>query len=86
MTLSNALVNHNANGPLNIELVGATFKVKPRIKGDADGDGNITTLDAFQVLKMAASNQEADLSLDIDNDGKITVEDARAVLNMARPS
>ena len=51
-----------------------------------DGDGKITTLDAFQVLKMATNNNEADLSLDVDNDGKITVKDAKVILNMARPS
>ncbi|GIT42397.1 MAG: hypothetical protein Ct9H300mP11_03330 [Chloroflexota bacterium] len=50
--------------------VGADFKVGPRIRGDADGDGKITTLDAFQVLKMATNNNEADLSLDVKNDGK----------------
>ena len=86
MTLSKASVNHDTKGPLNIGTVGADFKVGPRIRGDADGDGKITTLDAFQVLKMATNNNEADLSLDVDNDGKITVKDAKVILNMARPS
>ena len=85
MTLSKASGNHDTKGPLNIGTVGADFKVGPRIRGDADGDGKITTLDAFQVLKMATNN-EADLSLDVDNDGKITVKDAKVILNMARPS
>ena len=86
MTLSKASGNHDTKGPLNIGTVGADFKVGPRIRGDADGDGKITTLDAFQVLKMATNNNEADLSLDVDNDGKITVKDAKVILNMARPS
>ncbi len=86
ITLSDALVNHNASGPLNMELVGADFKVGPRILGDADGDSNITALDALQVLKMAASLQKVDLSLDVNNDGRITIDDARIILNMARPS
>ena len=86
MTLSKASGNHDTKGPLNIGTVGADFKVGPRIRGDADGDGKITTLDAFQVLKMATNNNEADLSLDVDDDGKITVKDAKVILNMARPS
>ena len=86
ITLSDALVNHNATGPLNMELVGADFKVGPRIIGDADGDSNVTALDALQVLKMAANLQKVDLSLDVNNDGKITIDDARIILNMARPS
>ena len=61
------------------------FEVGPRVRGDADVDGNITTLDAFNVLEMATNNK-ADLSLDVDNDGKITVKDAKVILNMARPS
>jgi hypothetical protein len=86
ITLSDALVNHNASGPLNMELVGADFKVGPRILGDADGDSNITALDAFQVLRMAANLQKVDISLDVNNDGRITIDDARIILNMARPS
>tara|TARA_B110000014_G_C20078898_1_gene563479 strand:- start:118 stop:1362 length:1245 start_codon:yes stop_codon:yes gene_type:complete len=86
ITLSDALVNHNAIEPLKIELVGADFKVGPRIMGDVDGDSNITALDALQVLRMAANLQEVDLSLDVNNDGKVTIADARIILNMARPS
>ena len=86
ITLSDALVNHNATGPLNMELVGADFKVGPRIMGDADGDSVITALDALQVLRMAANLQKIDLALDVNNDGRITIDDARIILNMARPS
>ena len=86
ITLSDALVSHNASGPLHIELVGADFKVGSRIMGDADGDSNITALDALLVHKMAANLQELDLSLDVNNDGKVTIDDARIILKMARPS
>ena len=54
--------------------------------GDADGDSNITALDALLVHKMAANLQELDLSLDVNNDGKVTIDDARIILKMARPS
>ncbi len=86
LTLSDALVNHNSETPLTMELVGADFKVGPRIRGDADGDSRVTTLDALQVLRMASDLQKIDLALDVNNDGKITIDDARIILNMARPS
>ena len=86
LTLSDALVNHNSGTPLTMELVGADFKVGPRIRGDADGDSRVTTLDALQVLRMASDLQKIDLALDVNNDGKITIDDARIILNMARPS
>jgi hypothetical protein len=54
--------------------------------GDADGDSQITALDALQVLRMASNLQKVDLTLDVNNDGKITIDDARIILNMARPS
>ena len=86
ITLSDALVNHNSSTPLTMELVGADFKVGPRIRGDADGDSRVTALDALQVLRMASNLQKVDLALDVNNDGKITIDDARIILNMARPS
>ena len=86
ITLSNALVSHNAQGPLSMELVGADFKVGPRVRGDADGDSVITALDALQALRMASDLIKIDLALDVNNDGKITIDDARIILNMARPS
>ena len=86
ITLSDALVNHNASGPLTMQLVGADFKVGTRMRGDADGDSRITALDALQVLRMASNLQKVDLALDMNNDGKITIDDARIILNMARPS
>ena len=86
ITLSDALVNHRAEGPLTVELVGADFKVGSKIMGDADGDNLITAMDALLALKMASSSSRPDLSLDVNNDGKITIDDARIILNMARPS
>lgn len=86
ITLSDALVNHNASGPLSMQLVGADFKVGPRLVGDANGDSRITALDALQVLRMASNLQKADMALDVNDDGKLTIDDARIILNMARPS
>lgn len=86
ITLSDALVNHRADGPIAVELVGADFKVGAKLLGDADGDSRVTALDALLALRMASNLQKIDLSLDVNNDGKITIDDARIILNMARPS
>ena len=86
LTLSDALVNHNTGDPLTVELVGADFRVGPKAPGDADGDGQITAMDALLALKMASNLLPPDLTLDINKDGRITIDDARSILNMARPS
>ena len=86
LTLSDALVSHSADGPITVELVGADFKVGPKIPGDGDGDSLITAFDALLALKMASNLLPPDLSLDVDGDGKITIDDARTILSMARPS
>ena len=86
LTLSDALVNHSAEGPLTVELVGADFRVGAKVQGDGNGDGLVTAFDALLALKMASNLLAADLALDINNDGKITIDDARTILNMARPS
>ena len=85
LTLSDALVNHSTDGPLTVELVGADFKVGPKILGDGDGDGLVTAFDALLALKMASNLLAPDLSLDVTGDGKITIDDARIILNLARP-
>ena len=84
--MSDALVNHQSEEPLTMQLVGADFRVGSKISGDADGDSRVTAIDALMALKIA-SNQSSrtDLSLDVNNDGKISIEDAQIILNMARP-
>ena len=86
ITLSDALVNHQSEEPLTMQLVGADFRVGSKISGDADGDSRVTAIDALMALKIASSqSSRTDLSLDVNNDGKISVEDAQIILNMARP-
>ena len=86
LTLSDALVNHSADGPLTMELVGADFKVGQKVRGDGDGDSLVTAFDALMALKMASNLLAPDLSLDVNGDGKITIDDARIILSLARPS
>lgn len=57
------------------------------MKGDMDGDGQITVADALCALRIAAklaSATSSDLAAgDIDKDGQITVADALAILRVA---
>ena len=57
------------------------------MRGDLDGDGEITVADALRALRIAARLVEAterDLRLgDVDNDGEITVADALRILRVA---
>ncbi len=57
------------------------------IKGDTDGDGEITVADALSALRVAAKLAEPTPELiaccDTDGDGEITVADALAILRVA---
>jgi len=57
------------------------------MRGDFDGDGEITVADALAALRIAArmaeSSDEAIAIGDIDGDGEITVADALAILRVA---
>ena len=57
------------------------------MKGDLDGDGEITVADALAALRIAAQLvEETEESLaigDVDGDGKITVSDALRILRVA---
>jgi hypothetical protein len=55
-------------------------------KGDGNGDGSITSEDAYLALQMALGKIPQDLILDMDNDGKVTANDARILLQMAQGS
>ena len=57
------------------------------LKGDADGDGEITVADALRALRVAARLVEPTdalvASCDVDGDGDITVADALKILRVA---
>ncbi len=55
------------------------------LKGDADGDGKITSTDARLALQLSVDKiKETDVAdssaLDVDRDGKVTSTDARLIL------
>ena len=52
-------------------------------KGDYNGDGKVTELDALAALKMSVKLLEEDLNLDMNDNGKVTAEDARLILKQA---
>ena len=61
--------------------------VTPHMKGDIDGDGEITVADALAALRVAAklapSTPELIAVADTDGDGEITVADALSILRVA---
>ncbi|MBQ6552246.1 MAG: metallophosphoesterase [Clostridia bacterium] len=62
------------------------FKIEhsvPPVRGDLDGDGEVTVSDALRALRMAAKLAEADEAADVDGDGSVTVADALAILRVA---
>lgn len=54
-----------------------------KVKGDYNGDGKVTELDALAALKMSVNLLTEDLNLDMNDNGKVTAEDARLILKMA---
>ena len=62
-----------------------TYKVtgEEEVRGDCDGDGEITTSDALCALQMAVGRQTEDLIMDVNGDGKVSSIAARKVLRNA---
>ncbi|MBR5769338.1 MAG: dockerin type I repeat-containing protein, partial [Clostridia bacterium] len=61
--------------------------VEIRVRGDVDGDGDVTVSDALAALRIAAKLREPNPSElyagDADGDGGVTVADALAILRAA---
>ncbi|MBL7062025.1 MAG: hypothetical protein ISS54_04745 [Dehalococcoidia bacterium] len=85
LTLSEPLATDTSGATLSVELVHGELTIRQRQRGDCDGDGRITVLDALCPLKMYVKLMAEDLILDMDGDGRVTPEDARRILEMARP-
>ena len=65
------------------ENAGIAF-TPPVIKGDADGDGKVTSADARLILRAAVGLEEVSPEAgDLDGDGKITSADSREALRIA---
>ena len=70
----------------DFSLLAARVVIEPDgVRGDADGDGRITSTDARLALQLSVGKiKEADVTdpaaLDVDGDGKVTSTDARLIL------
>ncbi len=68
-------------------VLNATAAPTNMYMGDANGDGEVTAIDARTTLKVASGNEEVDyetfLRLDMDGNGEVTAIDARMVLQTA---
>lgn len=63
--------------------VGLEYK-PPIIKGDADGDGKITSADARLILRASVGLEEIPAEIgDVDGDGKISSADAREIMRQS---
>jgi len=54
-----------------------------KLKGDYNGDGKLSEVDALAALRMSVKLLAQDLTLDMNGDGKLTAEDARLILKKA---
>ena len=73
--------------PTIVKTEGLNGYKKKRKKGDVDGDGKVTSLDARLALRAAVGleklDKESKEAADMDGDGKITADDAREILRGA---
>jgi len=53
------------------------------LRGDLNGDGDITTADCVIVLQIAAGSREHDPAADVNDDGQVTSLDALMILQAA---
>lgn len=68
--------------PAAIKDAGLNGYKKP-VKGDVDGDGEVTMSDARQALRQAIGLDRPTAAADYDGDGEVTAEDARSIINDA---
>ena len=69
---------------LQIQSNDGTFSVtdSDESRGDWDGNGELTAVDALSALQMAVGKRPVDLSLDMNGDGRVTSLDARTILKI----
>ncbi len=54
-----------------------------KLRGDCNGDGRISALDALCALQMAVGKRTEDLAMDVSGDGKVSSLDAGKILQTA---
>jgi len=82
-TLEAKISNDPKGTPLKIDLIHGFIQIideSSQVKGDCDGDGQITILDAQCALKMSVGLIPMRKNMDMDGDGQVTSRDAVMVL------
>jgi len=72
-----------SNGTVTVASTTSPGGDGSKVKGDYNGDGKVTELDALAALKMSVGSLPVNLNLDTDGDGKVTAKDALAILKKA---
>jgi hypothetical protein len=68
-----------------LSIQNGTFKVlgNEQLKGDFNGDGRLTPVDALAALQMAVGKRAEEAVMDVNNDNKVTSLDASQILKEA---
>ena len=83
LTLAVTTINNTGGAIPAIDLIhGEILIVGPGggIPGDCDGDGVMSTADAWCALQMSVGNMPEKIHMDMDKDGKVTSRDATLIL------
>ena len=90
LTLSGVVSTDTSGTTVTVATTNGTVTVASatgpggKLKGDYNGDGKVTELDALAALKMSAKSlKPVDLIVDMNNDGLVKAEDALAILKIA---
>ncbi|MBO8182396.1 MAG: hypothetical protein H0Z28_06340 [Archaeoglobus sp.] len=73
LLIREAMLNHVNGSEIEVTLINGTFKLLKEgeaNKGDVNGDGERTSVDALLALQMAVGKLKASITADTDGDGK----------------
>ena len=85
LDISSASGNDAAYASVPIPVTNGIFRVVApgKLKGDINGDGKVSAIDALMALQMAVDKIPDDPAADLNGDGKITSIDAKSILKLA---
>ena len=85
LLIIHATANRVDGAEVDLTLVNGTVSVieeNETLKGDVNGDGEITSVDALMALKMSVGRLDVDLRADMDGDGSVTAKDALEIMKV----
>jgi len=84
LTFSELSTGDASGQPITVNSQNGTITVATsKLKGDYNGDGKLSEVDALAALRMSVKLLAQDLTLDMNGDGKLTAEDARLIIKKA---